>query len=162
MILDGSAVKRSGSGQIEIESSSGFFRRNKSGMNSRFWQVFVPRLVLNFSIVSIDSIVVVVVKIVLNVVIIIIIVVGVVINVVVVVVKVVVDVVIVKVVVDVVVVVVIVRVSVDFETFVERSVAVVPSRPEGIQEFCYFLGDPPKTNNGYVVNKYIKHVFKLK
>ena len=152
MILDGSAVKRSGSGQIEIESSSGFFRRNKSGMNSRFWQVFVPRLVLNFSIVSIDSIVVVVVKIVLNVVIIIIIVVGVVINVVVVV----------KVVVDVVIVVVVVRVSVDFETFVERSVAVVPSRSEGIQEFGYFLGDPPKTNNGYIVNKYIKYVFKSK
>jgi hypothetical protein len=158
MILDGSAVKWSGSGQIEIESSSGFFRRNKSGMNSGFWQVFVPRLVLNFSIVSI----VVVVKIVLNVVIIIIIVVGVIINVVVVV-KVVVDVVVVvKVVVDVVVVVVVVRVYVDFETFVERSVAVIPSRSEGIQEFGYFLGDPPKTHNGYIVNKYIKYVFKLK
>jgi hypothetical protein len=125
-------------------------------MNSRFWQVFVPRLVPGFSIVSM-----VVVKIVFNVVIIIIIVVVVVINVVVVV-KVVINVVVVKVVVDVVVVVVVVRVSVDFETFVERSVAVVPSRPEGIQEFCYFLGDPPKTNNGYKVNKYIKHVFKSK
>ncbi len=142
MILDGSAVKRSGSVQIEIESSSGIFRRNKSGMNSGFWQVFVPRLVLGFSIDSIVSIVVV--EIVLNVVIIIIIVVGVVINVVVV------------------IVVVVVRVSVNFETFVERSVAVIPSRSEGIQEFCYFLGDPPKTNNGYIVNKYIKYVFKSK
>ena len=118
-------------------------------MNSGFRQVFVPRLVLGFSIDSIVSIVVV--KIVLNVVIIIIVAVGVVINVVVV-----------KVVVDVVVVVVVVRVSVDFETFVERSVAVIPSRSERIQEFCYFLGDPPKTNNGYIVNKYIKYVFKSK